>query len=261
MAKKSIKKQDIINGRISLLFFYLLLLAGLLWLERFARYRYDLILRPMLPWLLPVLFGVAAAGFAVLLILWIKKGRKDSEKLFSLSFTLLLPIPLMAAFLLPWLADLAPGFQFFRLATDLVLYAAIGGFAGYIGYYTVGKPAAWLAAASTLDILALFYFYERFLTPSSFILNTSEFGYLPDFVVGLILMGVVAAANLLLQLFKCGLRPYTFLLPAGLAVILLGLNALISFGITPIRWMIFGGMALIGVWYITWCVLKKKNIL
>lgn len=261
MPKKEYKKQNIINGRISLLFFYLLILAVVLWAERTARYRYDLIFRPMLPWLLPVVFGVAAVCFAVLLGLWLKSGRKDSEKLISPSFLLLLPIPLMAGFICPWLTLFANGLQFFRLATELVFYAALGGFAGYIAYYKVSPAAAWLAGAATLDILALYYFYDRFLAPSSFILNTAEFGYLPQWVVALCLVGAAALGCLVLRIAnaKKMLRPWCYVLPGGLTALLLLLNTWIPFGITPIRCMIFGGMALIGLWFLTWCLLKKQK--
>lgn len=261
MAKKQPKFQDIINGRISLLFFYLLLFAGVLWAERFARYRYDYIFRSMLPWLLPVLFALAAVAFTVLLALWLKGGKKDSGKLISLSFSLLLPIPLMAGFLFPWLTLFANGLQFFRLATELVFYAALGGFAGYIAYYKVCPAAAWMAGAATLDILALFYFYDRFLAPSSFILNTAEFGYLPGWAVALCLAGAVLLGCLMLRIVhsKKKLQPWHYLLPGALTVAVLLLNAWIPFEILPIRCMIYGSMALIGLWFLAWCILKKKK--
>lgn len=261
MAKKHVKQQDIINGRISLLFFGLLLYAGLLWLIRQARYRYDLIFRPMLPWLMPICFGAVAIAFLVLLILWLKGGRKESGKLISLPFLLSLLIPLMAAFFFPWLTLFANGLQFFRLATEVLFYAALGGFIGYIGSAKCGPAAGWLASAFTLDILALFYFYDRFLSPTSFILNTQEFGYMADWAVALILMGVAALWNLAVLLLtrKAGeLKGWALLLPAALTLLLLGLTAFIPFGITPLRCMIFGGIGLIFAWYIAWCALKNK---
>lgn len=276
MAKQKFRKQDLINGRISLLFFWLLALGGLLWLESKARYRYDLVVRHWLTWLLPTLFGVAALLFGVLLFFWFKGGKKESKRLFSLPFLMILPLTLMAAFILPWLMDLMPGWQFFQLGTKLVFYAAFGGFIGYIGYYNVGKSAGAMAAALTLDALLLFYFYDRFLAPSSWILNTSEFGYLPAGGVAIIMAAVILAVHLavyfLLRKEKPKIRPVELLLPGLVAILALAMNTalpkLVSlfggtdpFGMTAIRWMIFGTIGAIGVWYIVWCVLKKKNIL
>lgn len=263
MTTKHTKKTDIINARISLLFFYLLLFAGVLWLERFARYRYDLIFRPMLIWLLPALFGVAAIAFTVLLILWIKKGKTDSNKVFSLPFLLLLPIPLMVGFLAPWLTLFTTGLQFYRLATEVVFYAALGGYIGYIGYYKVGSSALVAAEVYTLDILALFYYYDRFLSPSSFILNTDEFGYLDGWVVALILMAAVLAGNLIALPLSAKtapkLHPLALLLPGGLALLLLAVNGFFALPLLAVRIMIFGSITLIAAWFILWCVLKKRK--
>ncbi len=263
MKKKHAKKLDIINGRISLLFFGLLLFAGVLWLERLARYRYDLIFRPMLIWLLPVLFGLTVAAFAVLMILWLKDGKKKDENLVDLRFFMALTIPLMAAFLFPWLTLFTTGLQFFRLATELVFYAALGGYAGYIGYHKVGSSAALLAGTLTLNILALTYYYERFLSPSSFILNTEEFGYLDGWIVALMLIAAVVAGNLLALLInrkqKVKLHPWAVLLHAGLTVVLLAVNAIFSLSILLIRIMIFGGITFMIAWYIAWCIHKKRK--
>ena len=263
MSRKHAKKIDVINGRISLLFFGLLLFWELLWLERFARYRYDLIFRPMLIWLLPVLFGLAAGAFAFLLVLRLKRGKSETNQLFSISFLLPLPIPLMAAFLFPWLTLFATGLQFFSLATQLVFYAALGGFAGYIGYYKAAPFAAPLAAVLTLDILSLIYYYERFLSPSFFILNTEEFGYLDGWMVGLMLIAAVGLGNLFILLFnrkgKARLRLSMALPPAGLTILLLAVNILFRLPLLPIRILIFGGVLFIIAWYCIFCALKNRK--
>ncbi len=263
MSKKHLKKQDIINGRISLLFFCLLLFGGLMWLVRAARYRYDLIFRPMLIWLLPVLFGAAAIAFTVLLILRLRKGRPAEPKLVDLSFFLALTVPLMAAFLFPWLTLFANGLQFYSLATELVFYATLGGFIGYIGCAKVGNIALLPAVGTTLNILALYYFYARHLSPTSFFLNTEEFHYLDGWVIGLLLIALVAVAHLaaLLLLKKTvkALPAWSLLLPAGLTAALLAVHSFIELSILPVRITVFGGMGLIGVWYVAWCVLKKRK--
>lgn len=265
MAKKQLNQKETAVGRISLLLFWLILFWGILRLERLAHYRKDLILHQWTPWLLPTLFGVALLGFVILLFLWIKGGKKESTAFFSLPFLMIFPLTLAIGFLVPWLMNFMPGMQFFRLGARLVFYAAVGGYVGYIGYYLLGKNAAPMAAALTADCLALFYFYTRFLSASSFILNTAEFGYLPAGWAAAILIALLAAVHLLLWLptrkQKPALRPLEFFLPGGIAALLLVLNAVIPFGITPIRWMIFGGIGAITLWYIAWCLLKKKHIL
>lgn len=266
MAKKHTRFQDTVNGRISLLFFYLLAFAGVLWTERFARYRYDYIFRPMLPWLLPILFGITAVFFIILFSKWHKGGKQDSGGLFSVSFLMLLPLPLMAGFLLPWLTLFGNGLQFFRLATELVFYATLGGFAGYIGYYKSHPAAAVMAGATTLNCLALFYFYDRFLSPTAFILNSGNTG-LGAQTVALILAGLVVLATLAALLFnrkpRFYTRPFAFMLPSAFTLILLAVTAatISTLNVVIVRWLIFGGMGSMLLWYILWCVLKKKKML
>lgn len=262
MSKHS-KKQDIISGRISLLFFALLLFGGLLWLIRTARYRYDLVFRPMLIWLLPVLFGCAAIGFAVLLILWKKGGKKKNETLIDLPLLMGLMIPLMAAFLFPWLTLFLKGVQFYRLATELVFYAALGAYIGYLSHTRLGNQAIFTAASSTLQLLLLYYFYDRYLAPSSLILNTAEFGYLDGWVVALILIALVALSHLgALFFFRKAVKKlpaWMFLLPAALTAIVLAVTALIRLPLLAVRITVFGTMGFIALWYLLWCLLKLRK--
>lgn len=263
MSNKNIKKQDIINGRISLLLFALLLFGGLLWLIRTARYRYDLIFRPMLIWLLPVLFGCAAIAFAVLLILWRKGGKKKSEKLIGLPLLMGLMIPLMAAFLFPWLTLFLKGLQFFRLATELVFYAALGAYIGYLSHTRLGNQAIFTTASSTLQILVLYYFYDRYLAPSSLILNTAEFGYLDGKVVSLILIALITLLHLGALLFFRKtvekLPAWMLLLPAGLTLIILAVTAFIRLPLLAVRITVFCGMGFIALWYLLWYLLKLRK--
>ncbi len=264
MPSKHMKKHDIINGRISLLFFGLLLYAGLLWLIRAARYRYDLIFRPMLIWLLPVCFGLSAIGFTVLLILCSKSKTEKGKKLVDLPFLLALTIPLMAAFLFPWLTLFTKGVQFFRLATELVFYATAGAFAGYIGYTRLKTQAILQATGATLNLLTLYYFYDRFLAPSSFILNTDEFGYMKDWAVALLLIALVTLAHLAgLLFFKKSVRAlpaWSLLIPAGLTIAVLAVTAFLQLPLLAVRITVFGTMGLIGLWYPLWCFLKTRKI-
>lgn len=263
MNNKHTSQKDLINGRISLLFFALLLFGGLLWLIRTARYRYDLIFRPMLIWLLPVLFGCAAIGFVVLRILWLKSGKMKSKKLIDLPLLMGLMIPLMAAFLFPWLTLFLKGLQFYRLATELVFYAALGAYIGYLSHTRLGNQAILPTASSTLLLLILYYFYDRYLAPSSLILNTAEFGYLDGRVVSLILIAVVTLSHLGALLFFRKtvekLPAWMLLLPAGLTVLILAVTAFIRLPLLAVRITVFGSMGFIAVWYLLWCLLKNRK--
>lgn len=263
MASKHTKHQDTVNGRISILFFALLLFGGLLWLIRSARYRYDLIFRPMLIWLLPALFGVIAVAFGILLAVWIKKGRPYSDKLVDLPFFIGLTVPLMAAFLCPWLTLFLNGLQFFSLATELVFYAALGGYIGYVAYCKLGSTAILPASAMTLNALTLYYFYSRHLAPSSMFLNTEEYHYLTGQTTGLLLIALIVlthlAAGLFLRKSVKMLPAWTFYAPAGLTIILLALHAFIELSLLPIRITVFGGMGLMVLWFILWSLLKKRK--
>jgi hypothetical protein len=276
MAKKHVKKQDVINGRISLLFFWLVLLAGILWLERFARYRYDLILRHWLPWLLPALTVAAAGTFAFLLIRWIKKGKPCTDRLFSPSFVMLFPATLAIAFFLPWIMDFIPGWQFFRLGCELALFGFVGGYIGYISHCFVGRTAIPLCAALTADVLVLYYMYKRFLFPGSFILTTAEFGFLTSNGAAALLLTATAAVTAAawwslrkepkpLPMWVAGLPWLLTVLALALPIYLpdvLGLFGMEDpFGINAVRGIIFGSLGTISAWFILWSVLKKKNIL
>ncbi len=263
MNNKHTSQKDLINGRISLLLFGLLLFGGLLWLIRTARYRYDLIFRPMLIWLLPVLFGCAAIGFLVLRSLWLKSGKTKSNKLLDLPLLMGLMIPLMAAFLFPWLTLFLKGVQFFRLATELVFYAALGAYIGYLSYTRLGNQAIFTTASSTLLLLILYYFYDRYLAPSSLILNTDEFGYLDGKVVSLILIALIVLSHLGALLFSRKtvekLPAWMLFLPAGLTSIILVVTAFIPLPLLAVRLTVFGGMGFIAVWYLLWCLLKNRK--
>lgn len=262
MAKKELRRSDITNSRITILFFHLLLMGGLLWAERFAQYRYDYIFRGMLPWLLPVLF-IAAAVPAVLLTLRIcYKGDLRKEKIFSLSFILYLLIPLLAAFLFPWLSLFGKGLQLFKLAASLVFHGCIGHFLAYISYRLVAPPAGMLAYFITGNALALTYFYQMYLSPASMILNSPEFGYLTPWGMVALLAGLMIAA-LAVCLFMAKrkqfrLRAVALILPAILSLLLMAATLLFpALSSLWVRILIFGSIGLEAIWWIGWCIALK----
>ncbi len=262
MAKKDLRRSDITNSRITILFFHLLLMGGLLWAERFAQYRYDYVFRGMLPWLLPVLF-VAAAVPAVWLTLQVcYKGDFRKDKIFSLSFILYLLIPLLAAFLFPWLSLFGRGLQLFKLAANLVFYGCIGHFLAYIAFRLIAPAAGMLAYFITANALALTYFYQMYLSPAAMILNSPEFGYLKPWAMISLLAGLLVAGLavcLMMAKFKqFRLNGIALILPAVLSVVLMA-SALLFPALSSlwVRILIFGGIGLESLWWIGWCVALK----
>lgn len=163
MAKHSVKNQETISGRISILFFFTLLMMGFARLLRFANDRFNLVFRGWLPWLLPILLAGCIAG------LWLcrKKARKGEgeEKLFAPAFgAYLLVAPLLVmvpSALAVWLRPLFSSLEtlgLVKLASRLSVCLLIGYFIGYILYYHV-KPVAGLLSYGIAAQIGVVYYY------------------------------------------------------------------------------------------------------
>lgn len=263
MAKHQLKKNEIINSRITILFFHTLLIGAVLWAENFARYRYDYILRGMLPWLLPAALLCSIGVLGILIYRYFKQKQPREGAIFSLPFGIYMAIPFPAAFLFPWLTLFGKGLQLYKLAVLLVFLGVIGYFIAYVLYHKVRPAAALLAWEITANALALTYFYRMYLSPSRYILLGEEFGYLPIWSVALILCGLIAVALLItLVLAKnkaFSLRSNALLLPAALSVVLLLATTFLDAWLSGlwIRILIFGGIGLMVLWLIIQCVLLK----
>ncbi len=267
MAKRELNKKEILNTRISLLFFYTLVLCGLLWAENFARYRYDYIFRNMLPWLLPI-FGAAALGLlAYFVVDYFRQNSRKNPKVLSPSFRIYLALPLPGIFLFPWLTLFGNGLQLFKLALSLILYGLVGYFIAFILYHYIKPAAALLTYAVTGNILILTYFYKMYLAPSRYILLGAEYGYLTSWGMAIVLAVLLAVLTALCCFFgrdsALRLPQKVLLLPAGLTLLLLilwlALDPLLS-GVW-IRVLLFSGLGLQGLWLMAVCIwlnLKKK---
>ncbi len=267
MAKRELKKTEIITTRISILFFHTLALCGLLWAENFARYRYDYIFRNMLPWLLPILAAAGMALLAYLTVCYFRKGRAAEKKVLSPSFGIYLALPLPALFFFPWLTHFGEGLQLFKLALSLVFYGLVGYFIAFILYHNIKPAAALLTFSITGNALLLTYFYKMYLAPSRYILLGAEYGYLTPWGMAALLAGILIALTVLCVLLAGNgalrLPKSAVLLPAGLTLLLLilplALDSLLS-GVL-MRSLIFGGIGLQGLWLAMVCVwlkIKKK---
>ncbi len=263
MAKHSSKKNEIRSSRISLMFFQTLLLSLLLWAENFAYYRFDYIFRGMLPWFLPIATFLSIA----LLVFLVQRRKRQTEteqmRVFSPAFGVVLALPLPAIFLFPWLASFGKGLQLFKLAVLLVLAGVVSYFIGYLLYQLVRPAAALLCGSIAANGLALTYFYRMYLSPSRYILNAAEFGYLPIWATALILCGILGIL-LLIVLYINRAKAYPlaksiFVAPAGFTALLLIAVTIADPWLSGlwIRILIFGGIGLQVLWLIINCVLLK----
>ncbi len=259
MAKNNIQKIDTLNGRISLLFFFELLMCLFLWAERTARYRYDLIFRQMLPWLLPILLLAAVGGFVYLIC---KKGA-EREKLLSPSFGAYLLVMPILGIALPLLSYLGSGLETFKLATESAFYLLIGHFVAYV-VSTLIKPSlgvlAWvLAAESAIGI----YFYETQLTHASGILNAPGLGRLSppaSALVQSVLLGLVVLAVFLLgKVDRLKLKPLVYLAPTVLWLLFLWSNVLFPFSFALRKALLLTVIGLTAVLFVLLCVAYRKK--
>ncbi len=267
MAKHSSKKGEIRSTRITLMFFQTLLLSLLLWAENSAYYRFDYIFRGMLPWFLPM-----ASILSIALLIYLtqyRKRQKDAEKpqVFSPAFAIILALPLPAIFLFPWLSTFGKGLQLFKLSVLLVFWGVMAYFIGYLLYQLIRPAAALLCGSIAANALALTYFYRMYLSPSRYILNAEEFGYLPGWAVALILCGILGIL-LLVALYISRAKTYALakpilIAPAGFTVLILLFTTIADPWLSGqwIRILIFGGIGLMIGWLIFHCILfkLKKN--
>lgn len=263
MAKHSFKKNEIVSTRITLMFFQTLLLSALLWAENFAYYRFDYIFRGMLPWFLPIASFLSIALLIFLARRCKRQQEAETPRVFSPAFAVILSLPLPAIFLFPWLSTFGKGLQLFKLSIILVLLGVLSYFIGYLLYQLIRPAAALLCGAVVANSLALTYFYRMYLSPSRYILNAVEFGYLPGWATALILCGILGIL-LLVALYINHTKSYamarpTLVIPAGFTLLLLlGTTIADPWLSGPIiRILIFGGIGLMVVWLMIHCILLK----
>ena len=261
MSEKKRPDENIVNGRISILFFHLLLMGALLWAERTAYYRYDYVFRKMLPMLLPILLVAALAGGIFCLI---AARKKESEKLFSPSFGAYLLAAPIIAFLLPLLSYLGKGLQMFKLATESAFYLLIGYFLCYILYEKVHRKAGFYCGLITAEAVLSVFYYEMQLSLSTGILNAPEFGYLTPIGQALLHGAILLGITLLFWIFtKRGaleMKKWEYFAPLCLCVLYMGIHLAVSFAFSVrqiLLWCFLGLCAvLLGIF--CWNCRKKK---
>ncbi|MBQ7934780.1 MAG: hypothetical protein IJ333_00280 [Clostridia bacterium] len=262
MAKKQMNQQDTLNGRISILFFYSVLMCLFLWAERFAHYRYDYVFRKMLPWVLPVLLCLCVAGL-VWLLLKTRRQKDTKEKVFSASFGAYLMVAPTMAVLLPLLSYLGQGVQLFKLATEAVFYLLIGYFIAYTVYYKVKPAAGLLAWAVALQVALVIYFYEMQLSPATGILNAPEFGYLTPvgsaLVTGALVAVITVGVYLLGKVDRSWMKKWIATIPAVLSVLFLAVTVIVSFSFQVRLILLLSFIGLQVIWFAVSCFLIREK--
>lgn len=170
--KKPAKRIKPISRRLIVLPCFCLLAGVLLWLARFARYRYQYVFRDFLPVILPAFAGAVLIAWIVLLILRLR--GKSGGAVFSTDFLLFLLGELFLVPALPCLTLFSPIPILFRIVSFLTLLLICGGAISYALWHLRAKPLGAFAGAVTLD-LAAFLFYDRLYTdPAAAILSTAR---------------------------------------------------------------------------------------
>ena len=235
MSKKQPSNQELIHSRISILFFYTLAMSGLLWLLQRARYRYDLIFRQMLPWLLPVALVLCVGGF-VWCLTAARRQKEPGDKVFSPAFGAYLLVAPGCSFALLLLSYLGKGIEHFGLAGEASFYLLLGLFVAYILYYKAHNGAGLLCGGITLQVALVVYFYRRQLSPATGFLNLPEYGYLSPavsaLIIGLLVAGVSGVLALLGRVRRFRLPRWQYFTAAGLGLLYLVLTVLVPFSFT-----------------------------
>ncbi len=248
MSKNQKEQKERLNGRISLLFFYTLLMCLVLWGERTARYRYDLIFRKLLPWLLPVAAALCVAG-----LVWciLAARRTKSRQVISPAFGAYLLVAPILCFCLPMLSYLGKGLELFKLAVEGCFYLMIGYFVAFLLYHKTAKSVGLLAGGAAARIALVVYFYRRQLSPATGILNLPEYGYLSPAAGALITALLILAIAGVLWAFgrvdRFAMPLWSYGVGTGLALLFLLTTVLfpLSFTVRLVLLLILVGLELV----------------
>ena len=263
MSNSKFNKSELFNGRLSVLFFWSLLMAALLWAEReiWGR-RPSLIFREMLPWLMPIVFGVFAIVLILLAIFW-KKGKTRTDKFFSVPFLVYLTAaPFLAAFL-PWSAIFFPADQLFGYILDVLFIGLIGYFIGYIFFATISRAAGLLAGYSTLCAAILAGYHQIYINSGNAFLSIDYYPNekLAAFAIAVILLAVAFALLIGASKKKLSLKKPAILIPFGVTALIMLTSAFFrsQIPIAAREWLALGGIAALALWLIGRTVYDKMT--
>ncbi len=259
MEHQKTRRSEQAAGRISILFFWTLLMGALLWAERAAWGHHDLIFREMMPWLMPTVAGLFVLAVIALILLW-RKGGPRAEKFLSVPFLLYLAAAPVPAILLPWSTIFSNTLQFFSISVDMLFIGLIGYFIGYIFYTKLSPASGWLAGFITANAMALIGYHQFYLASMNAFLEIK--GYLSPLSASLLFAGIllVLMIALLLAMKKELSMSLSALLPPFLATVVLLLGTALFRQQIPVvlhKWLALSGIALEVIWLIVQAILSK----
>ncbi|MBQ3085656.1 MAG: hypothetical protein IJC46_09435 [Clostridia bacterium] len=262
MANNKAKKTELIIGRTSILLFWSLALGALLWAERTAWWRSDLIFKGMLPWLMPALAGVFLLLTAAIILLWKKVGARE-DRLFSTPYLLYLAAAPIPALLLPWTAIFQDKLQLFSIWISVLFVGLIGYFAVYVIHANHSPAAGRLAAFTALHAMLLVGYHKLYLRGSNAFLEIK--GYPNQTLMAIVATVLTAAiAFLLLRSKKKGCRlTLAALLPTVAVSAIVMIGSALFFAKLPValrsNWLTLGTIGVEIIWMIVSIVLLKQR--
>ncbi len=262
--KRGISKLELFSMRATILIFWCAFLSLILLAENFAHYRYDYIFRRYLPYALPVLAGLALAGFIFAVVLMVRRKGKPSGKVLDLPFAVYLLAPLVLVLGLPACVMSGVGLNIFKLTTQLLFYFLIGYVLTYLLYYLRHPGAGAHALVGTLFALVPLCYYIVYCSPSTPIMMSVEYAYLTPgaaaVVFALALLLVELAMRLLCNIKKAFRQPgWCSLVPFILSVICLFCLAFLPVNGDVFAGIAYGNLALQAVFLVVACLLKKTK--
>lgn len=258
---------QIIVSRISILFFYTLIMEVLLWGITAVYHNYGLIFYRFLPYALPILGGLGLAAILFLTLRHSYQGDPRKEKLFSRSFLIYLLIAPTAITLLPWLFNLLPWMGAFNLGAKCVGIMLAGYFIAYPLYLKLRPDTAVLTWQSALLAALLYFFYSRFLDGKRYFINSGSYKDLPVPVQAIIFCAIAlliwGGCLLLGKVYKrLAVKPIALLLPVAFAlagILATGLaDSMLAAADQRLILSIAGGLVLLCPLVYAFLVKKKK---
>ncbi len=257
MTKPKIKKSDLVNGRLSILLFWSLLMGVLLWAERNAWGRTNLIFRGMLPWLMPIIFGVLALILIGLIVLW-KKGITRKDKLFSTPYLVYLTAAAFTAVFLPWPAIFFPAAHLFGIILDFLFVALIGYFISYIFFAKLSPTAGLTAGFTALCAAVLAGHHQIYITVANAFLQIDHYPNekLIAPIVAIVLLELFIVLQIAAQKKGLSLRKIALLIPFAVSALILLTSAFFR-TLIPVAargWLVLGGIAVLALWLIGYTI-------
>lgn len=265
MTKTALNKHEIFTSRVVTLFFTCLLGLGLIWVERKAHYRMDLIFHHYTATVIPILAGILLLFYGFMVYLYLKKkGQAEEPKVFDSGFTLYLLSILLLAVVLPAFFLLWRPLQLYSTGTELAVLAFPAYFLGYIVHQKVSPAAAGLFWMTTFAAQGFYYFFITYYSGASAILASTDLMKLTPWgcllILALLFAGLYAGWCFLAKKKSAfgtkKILPSLGMLLSLAAMLTLCINPLTNLLRTVLFWSVLGLQILFILFIVFW---KKKK--